>query len=208
MKKAVVYCRVSTQEQKDKGFSLEDQEFAIQNYCSHHEIEIVKVFHEDNSAKTFDRPTYKKVYNYLKLHKNEVDFLIFHKWDRFSRNTSEAYAEKKKFEALGIEINAVDNWIDHSIPESSFMLGFQLISAEVENTKISERTKFGTRQAIRGGRFVNRPPIGYISGKDSSGKSLIKPHPELGPLVKKMLEDYSSGNYSQQEILKFISKRD
>jgi site-specific DNA recombinase len=201
-KKAVAYCRVSTKEQKDKGFSIEGQELAIKNYCNRHNIEIVEIFCEDHSAKNFERPTYTKLYKYLKLHKAEIDFLLVHKWDRFSRNILGSYAEIDKIRALGIEINAVDNWVDHSIPESSYILGFQIISAEVENTKISTRTKFGTRQALRSGRFVNRPPIGYSSGKDSSGKSLIKPHPELSSLVKQLLEDYSTGNYSQQEILK------
>ena len=33
MKNAILYCRVSTKEQKEKGYSLRDQELRLRDFC-------------------------------------------------------------------------------------------------------------------------------------------------------------------------------
>jgi hypothetical protein len=44
-----------------------------------------------NSAKTFLRPEWTKLLADLKKHKGKTHLLLFTKWDRFSRNASDAY---------------------------------------------------------------------------------------------------------------------
>ena len=58
------------------------------------------IFREDHSAKTFNRPEIKKLIQYIKTNKFKVDQLLFTKWDRFSRNTSESYNKIKDFNEL------------------------------------------------------------------------------------------------------------
>ena len=89
MKKAILYVRVSTDEQADKGYSLRDQEERLKQYCNQKQIEVVALFREDYSAKNFNRPEYKRLMQYAREHKNNIDMLLFMKWDRFSRNVSE-----------------------------------------------------------------------------------------------------------------------
>ena len=43
-KRAVIYCRVSTKEQKDSGTSLDKQEEACRKYAKAHGFEIVGTF--------------------------------------------------------------------------------------------------------------------------------------------------------------------
>src|SRR5438309_6577299 len=89
--KAIIYVRVSTEDQKKYGYSPEYQEEKLRNYCAVHGIEMVGIYIEDHSAKTFNRPQFTKLLEYLKVNKNQVDLLLFIKWDRFSRNAPEAY---------------------------------------------------------------------------------------------------------------------
>jgi site-specific DNA recombinase len=176
-KNVLSYTRVSTKDQKDFGNSLTSQKNAILNYCNLHQMNIVEFFQEDYSAKNFIRPTFTQLKEFAKKNKGKIDYLLVQKWDRFSRNVGKGLLMIETFKNLGIEINCIENWIDYSSPDHIVMLSIYLSTPEAENSKISERTKAGTRQALKDGRYVNRQPVGYISGKDNLDKTLMKPDP-------------------------------
>lgn len=88
---ADLYIRVSTDEQAEKGFSQRNQEEMLRKYCSINQIQIRYVIYEDHSAKTFNRPQWKKFLTDVKKHKNKINLVLFMKWDRFSRNAGDAY---------------------------------------------------------------------------------------------------------------------
>ena len=85
-KSAIIYCRVSTTEQKKYGNSLQDQSIKLRDFCNSNDINIVKEYKEDCSAKNFERPEYRKLVNFAKDNKEKIDYLLVLNWDRFSRN--------------------------------------------------------------------------------------------------------------------------
>ena len=93
MKTADLYIRVSTDEQADKGYSQRDQEERLLRYCEVKDIAVRNIYIEDYSAKTFNRPQWAKLLTGLKRQRNNksTTLLLFTKWDRFSRNISQAY---------------------------------------------------------------------------------------------------------------------
>ena len=101
MKNVVLYLRVSTDEQ-GRGYSLRDQEQKLLNYCQNNNLNVLHIFREDYSAKTFKRPEFKKLLEFCKKKRNEVHQLLFIKWDRFSRNTAESYQMINAFNQLAI----------------------------------------------------------------------------------------------------------
>ena len=116
MKNVILYVRVSTDEQADKGFSLRDQEQKLLSYCRTNDLNVALLFKEDYSAKTFNRPEFKKLSAYCKKNAKQIDQLLFVKWDRFSRNTMESYNVINMFTDLGIVVNAIEQPLDLSIP--------------------------------------------------------------------------------------------
>jgi DNA invertase Pin-like site-specific DNA recombinase len=76
-KKAILYVRVSTDEQAEKGHSLAHQEDKLRSYCQFHDIEIVGFYKEDHSAKSFERPEFKKILAFLKANRKAADTLLF-----------------------------------------------------------------------------------------------------------------------------------
>ena len=94
---AILYCRVSTDEQAD-SCSLDVQEKYLRAYCGNHGYNIVGVYREDYSAKHYNlqRPEFKKIYDYCKKNKGKVDKILFLRWDRFSRNVEFAFAYKRR----------------------------------------------------------------------------------------------------------------
>ena len=201
-KKAILYRRVSTTDQKLHGYSLGNQKETLRTFCHTNSIEIIKEFEEDFSAKDFDRPQFNKLLDFAQKNKNKIDYLLVHKWDRFSRNGMDALNYIYTFKQLGIEVNCIESWIDHEDPNQLMMLHINVAIPEVENRIKSERVKSGNRKALLEGRWINMQPLGYLKGRDENDKPLMTPHPELSILLKGLFEDFATGLYSQSELLK------
>ncbi|WP_010181552.1 recombinase family protein [Aquimarina agarilytica] len=201
-KRAILYTRVSTTDQKDNGYSLFEQKDFLEKFCDKNDISVIKTLEEDFSGKTLDRPKINELRSLLA--KNTVDLILFHKWDRFSRNISEALLEIKMIQNKGIEINSVFEYIDFSIPQQDIMLYLYLGMGEVENKIRSQRTKNGIIGALKEGRHVNKGPIGYLNGRDpiNPQKPLIKLNPDKAPIINKIFQEYATGLYSQETLRK------
>ena len=205
MKRAVLYIRVSTDEQADKGYSLAAQEEQLKKYCAHHHIDMLHTFIEDHSAKTFDRPQFKKMHTLCKQSKGKIDLLLFVKWDRFSRNTKESYHMIHEFSRLGIEVRAIEQPLDLSVPESKIMLAIYLASPEVENDRRSMNVFSGMRKAKKEGRYMGTAPPGYRNARDENNNPMIKPN-AYAPLIRNAFVELATGNYSQEEVRKRLTK--
>ena len=46
IKKVAIYCRVSTQEQAEEGYSLEEQQRLIREYCQQKNYEVAMVYED------------------------------------------------------------------------------------------------------------------------------------------------------------------
>lgn len=202
MPNAIIYTRVSTDDQASKGFSLPHQKSVLELYCSHKGINILRHFEEDHSAKNFDRPVFKDILSYLKVHRKNLDYFFVTRWDRFSRNVEEAYRVIREFREQGIEINAVEQPLDFSQPDSKVMLAVYLVIPEVENDKIGLRTKEGLRRAMKEGCFVSLAPFGYVNCRNENGKATLEQVKDKAYLVRKAFKDYSKGILSTEQVRK------
>ena len=206
MKNVILYVRVSTDEQAGRGYSLRDQEQKLINYCQNNNLNILEIFREDYSAKTFKRPEFKKLLDFCKKNKKEVHQLIFIKWDRFSRNTGESYQMISIFNELAIEVNAIEQPLDLSIPEQGLMLAVYLSIPQVENHRRSLNVISGMRRAFKEGRYVGSAPKGYENGKDSAKKPLLIPGKDA-KLIQEAFELISTGLYNQIEVMKKLNEK-
>ena len=199
-KKAVIYTRVSTDVQAEKGYSLKDQEDKLRRYCQQNDIIILQHFQEDYSAKDFNRPEWKLLMKFLKKNKNEVDLFMFAKWDRFSRNLEEGLRVLNKIKSLKIKIHCLENNIDDSVPENKLIQAIMLIIPEIENERKSLSVTAGMRRAMKEGKWPRQAPIGYINARDEDNNKVIMPHPDMAPLIRRAFLEMSKGIKSQQEI--------
>ena len=157
----IIYIRVSTDEQAKNGHGRDYQLEALKKYCEKNKYKIIGIYEEDHSAKNFNRPEWKKLESYVKANRKSVDKILFTKWDRFSRNMREALSKLKLFSNYGIEVNATEQRLDLSNPDNKLMLSFYLMSPEVENDKIAQRTRAGMFKAAKEGAWIGRVPFGY-----------------------------------------------
>jgi len=96
--KAIIYCRVSTKEQAETGYSLEAQERACREFALKNDYKILKAFIEKGeSAKTQNRTELQKLIKYSVQYKKEISALIIWKYDRLARNLSDQTELVKSF---------------------------------------------------------------------------------------------------------------
>ena len=161
MKKIVTYARVSTEEQKKHGFSLQDQKRRLFDYAKREGLTIVQHIEEDYSAKDFNRPEFNKFRRSIDSKELEIDSFVCLRMDRFSRNYDQTLQIRKWFTQKNIRITFVENQIDTSIPENLIIDAFHGLLPQMENERRSLNTRNGMRQALRSGRWLWKAPKGY-----------------------------------------------
>ncbi|WP_089765187.1 recombinase family protein [Chitinophaga terrae (ex Kim and Jung 2007)] len=205
-KNVIIYTRVSTDEQARSGYSLNHQELAIKTYCNLKGYNIVQIIREDHSAKTFDRPEWLKLIAFLKANKNQVDTILFLRWDRFTRNAEEALKVIRELGSWGITVDATEQPLDLSIPENKVLLALYLTIPEVENDKNAIRTKEASRRSRQEGFWTGTPPFGYDNFRDVNEKSTLVPN-DKAALVKEAFDLMATGVYSAEEVRKKLKPK-
>lgn len=199
---ADLYIRVSTDEQADKGYSQRDQEERLRKYCENNQIKVRQVIFEDHSAKTFNRPKWNGLLFDLKKKKNVVDFVLFSKWDRFSRNAGDAYQMINILRKLGVEPQAIEQPLDLAVPENKLMLAFYLAAPEVENDRRALNVLLGMRKAKKEGRWMGVAPVGYANKITEDGKKYIAPVEPEASIMKWVFEKLDEGQLNVEQIMK------
>lgn len=163
IKNAVVYLRVSTEEQVD-NFSLDTQEDICLKECQRRGIEVKRVFREEGkSAKTISgRPILIELLAYCKKNKRSLEAVIVYRLDRISRQTSDYLAIRQKLAECDIALISATEPTGNSPTEKlveTILAGF----AQLDNDVRSERTKNGMRARFMAGLSNGNIPLGYIN---------------------------------------------
>ncbi len=205
MKKAVIYTRVSTDEQKENGFSLQDQERRLRMECDRRGYTIIAHYQDDHSAKDFNRPMFQAFLSDLKLKRiAKPDVFLCVKPDRFTRNHVDGMLMVGDFMKMGIEYETLEGHVDLNSPQNLIPFAMQMLLAEVDNKVRGENTKRGMRQAAREGRFPWRAPIGYVN--DPATK-LVLIDEKRAPAIKFAFETYAKGTYSVEQVREMLKER-
>ncbi|SEW57435.1 recombinase family protein [Chitinophaga arvensicola] len=203
MSTAVLYIRVSTDEQALKGYSQRSQAERLQSFCANNNIEILQTIFEDHSAKTFLRPAWTKLMQHLTQQKlSRPNLLLFTRWDRFSRNTADAYYVITQLSRLGIDPQAIEQPLNMSIPENKVLLAMYIVTSEVENDRRSLNIKYGIHRAKQEGRWMGHAPMGFIKKATESGKTVLTPYEPQATLVRKVFTRISELNTSISRLYK------
>ena len=81
------YCRVSTDEQKNFGFSISAQEDKIKNYCKENNYILTNIYIDEGfSASNINRPALQEMLKSL----DNIDAIILTRLDRLSRDVLQA----------------------------------------------------------------------------------------------------------------------
>lgn len=162
-KKAVLYLRVSTDEQVD-NFSLDTQEEICRREADRRGYEVVQVFREEGkSAKSImGRPVLIQMLDHCKKHKKSIQAVIIYRIDRLSRQTIDFLSIKQKLSDIGIKLISTAEPTGDK-PAERYIEMILAGAAQLDNEMRSERSKNGMYARFKSGLFHNgHPPTGYI----------------------------------------------
>jgi site-specific DNA recombinase len=158
--RAILYIRVSTDEQGRSGFSLPQQLQALQEYCKNNGIEVIRVYEDKDSGAYIDRPGLDALREVVSA--GGVDLVLTQDRDRLSREPAYRFLLEKEFEEHGTKILALNDSGDDS-PEGKLTEGMLDLLAKYELLKTQERTRRGKLQKAQSGKIVGTgsPPYGF-----------------------------------------------
>lgn len=206
LKKAVIYCRVSTKEQVDEGNSLNTQEKLCRDYALKNGYEIVQVYIEQGeSAKTSLRTELQKMLLFCSDKKNKIEAVIAYKIDRLSRNTDDYSQLRILLKRYGVEIKSVSEYFENT-PAGRFMENIIANVAQFDNDVRAERCAGGMKDAMREGRYVWMAPVGYDNVR-IGGKATISPNIVMGPLIRETFQIIAKNTHSTEDVRKMMTVR-
>lgn len=88
--KAAIYTRVSTEEQRDYGYSIDGQLRELKDYCKRKKYDVVDVYNDAGfSGKNMNRPELERLLKDIK--KGLIDVIVAIKVDRLTRDGYDGY---------------------------------------------------------------------------------------------------------------------
>src|SRR5215208_2393258 len=146
-KRAVLYARVSTDEQANFGYSLAQQIEALRAHAVREGLGILEeVTDPGQSGASLERPGMDRVRDLAAA--GGVSVVLAQDRDRFAREPAYHYLLKREFEEHGCTIRALNDRGDDS-PEGELTDGILDQLAKFERAKTAERTRRGRLQKAR-----------------------------------------------------------
>lgn len=210
--KAVILARVSTEEQ-EKGYSVDAQIDRLKGYCERNSLKILEIFQITESSTRGDRSKFHKMIkaaeNYSKKFKEPVA-IIADKIDRAQRSFNEmpVLDNLRKKGIIELHFNT-DNCVIHqdSPANEIFMWNISIALAQNYTDSLRDNVKRSIGQKLKQGEWISQAPIGYLHTRNPiTGKADIIVDQERAHLVRKVFEEYATGEHSYASITAFAQK--
>jgi site-specific DNA recombinase len=158
MKSAAIYCRISTDYQKE-GASLDEQEHKARLWCELNDYEVKGVFVDSGiSGKNADnRPAFQEALACV----SKGDALVVYKFDRFARNTVEAITISDSLGRRGVDLVSISQRIDTTTAAGKMMFRMLAVLSEFESDQTSERVKSTMQHIRKQNGLVGSIPYGF-----------------------------------------------
>jgi DNA invertase Pin-like site-specific DNA recombinase len=190
---AGAYLRLSRDDTKKGGDSLETQRGIIENFAAiNPDIKLTDVYMDnDRTGTNFERPEFRRMLSDVEI--GRINCIIVKDLTRFGRNAIDTgYYIEKYFPSMNVRFIAITDCFDSDEGDGGILLPIKNIISESYALDISRKCKAVQRQNIRDGKFVGRmAPYGYV--KDTADCHHLTIDLDAEPIVKQIFEWASAG---------------
>ena len=156
----VAYCRVSTEEQAAEGFSIEGQAERLRAYAEFHELGTLTVITDPGlSGKNLERPGLQRVMEMVA--EGHVSHVLVWRLDRLSRDLGDLLLLADTFGKADVALHSFSEKIDLSSATGRMFYSVLGAFAQFYREQLAENVRMGMQQAVREGKWINRPKTGY-----------------------------------------------
>jgi DNA invertase Pin-like site-specific DNA recombinase len=204
---AVLYIRVSTDEQADHGVSLDAQETKLRAYCELRGLDVTAVVIDAgvSAGKPLARREGGKQVLDL-IQRKQVQAVVAFKLDRLFRNCGDCLTTTEQWDKKGVALHLVDmggQTLDTSSAMGRFFLTVMAGAAELERGLVVERTTFAMAHKKAIGQRVGEIPYGSQLADD--GVTLL-PHAGEQAVIEAVREARRRG-LSQRAIVAELARQ-
>lgn len=202
--RVALYIRVSGEEQKIKGLSLEAQQERLEQYAKERGWLITGVYID--AAKTarknmHKRTEFQKMIQSVK--RDEVDVLLFCRLDRWFRSVADYYKIMEILHAHNCEWKTVDEEYDTSTANGRLYINVKLSIAQNESDINGERIDVVFDSKIKNGTVISGKCLfGYCITKEKRMEIV----PENATIVQDAFNHYEE-TISQRGTIKYIREK-
>jgi DNA invertase Pin-like site-specific DNA recombinase len=156
--RAAVYARVSTHDQ-----TSENQLLALRAFAAARGWTVTEFVDQGQSGAKEKRPQLDALLAAVRARK--VDVVACVKLDRLARSVHHLVAMVREFEALGVDLVALDQAIDTTTPSGRLLFRVLASVAEFERDLIRDRVHASLRRARAQGTKLGRPRVAVDLGR-------------------------------------------
>jgi len=198
-KHAAIYIRVSTDHQRDEGYSIDAQKEMLEAHCVSKGIKRIEYYIDGGfTGSNIERPEMRRLIQDIKL--GRVSHVVVYKLDRLSRSQKDTlYLIEDVFNPHGIDFVSLQESMDTSTPLGRLMLGILSAFAQLERENIFERTRMGMRKRVESGLWPGggNTPYGYDYDRE---KGILVPNQDaerVRQIYTLYLQGYSTGKIAE-----------
>ena len=190
--KVAIYVRVSTTNQAEEGYSIDEQIDKLEAYCKIKDWTVYEVYTDGGfSGSNTERPALERLIK--DADKKKFDTVLVYKLDRLSRSQKDTlFLIEDVFIKNGIEFLSLQENFDTSTPFGKAMIGLLSVFAQLEREQIKERMQLGKLGRAKTGKSMMwaKTSYGYDYHKET-GTMTINHAQSLA--IKFIFESYLSG---------------
>ncbi len=199
-----MYIRVSTDAQREEGYSIDAQREMLAAYCVSRQIGRYEFYIDGGfTGSNVQRPAMQQLIADVKAGK--ISHVIVYKLDRLSRSQKDTlYLIEDIFNPAHVSFVSLNENMDTATPIGRAMLGIMSAFAQLERETIRERTRMGMKERVKSGLWMGggRVPFGYDY---DSQKGILVPNRDA-ETVRQVYRLYLEG-YSFARIARVLGLR-
>jgi site-specific DNA recombinase len=203
--KAAIYIRVSTEAQREEGYSIDAQKEMLTAHCISKNIKDYDYYIDGGyTGSNIERPELKRLIGDVK--NGLIKTVLVYKLDRLSRSQKDTlYLIEDVFNPHGVDFISLNESMDTSTPLGRLMLGILSAFAQLERENIRERTRMGMKERVKSGLWMGggRVPFGYDYDKELGVLVPNKDAETVRKIYDLYLQGYSSARIARMTGLKY-----
>lgn len=194
-----IYCRVSTEEQSENGYNIDEQERLLEEWCKKMGYVIYKCYSDRGiSGKNIkDRPALKELLSDAKAGK--FDMVISWKINRVSRKLEDVLKIVNLLEKNNITFKSYSEPFETDTPAGRMQFQMMALIGEFERGTIAQNVKMGMIAKAKSGNWCGGRVLGYdlvpnnSPEEEKKGKNKLKINEKEAEIVRFIFNEYSKG---------------
>ncbi|USQ63675.1 recombinase family protein [Clostridium sp. 16K-1-R1] len=194
-----IYCRVSTEEQSENGYSVDEQERLLEEWCKKMGYVIYKCYSDRGiSGKNIkDRPALKELLSDAKAGK--FDMVISWKINRISRKLEDVLKIVNLLEKNNITFKSYSEPFETDTPAGRMQFQMMALIGEFERGTIAQNVKMGMIAKAKSGNWCGGRVLGYdlvpnnSPEEEKKGKNKLEINEKEAEIVRFIFNEYSKG---------------